>query len=601
MSLWSQLKKNKELNYYLRDLYIFVFCIFVAIALAETIIFNDKSNADFTDRIIGYGFFVIPFLILALIVLSIYRNFRIRKTGKARSSIRYRLTIGFIFVSILPAIPVVILSSNVIGKLVESFYRIDVSAALRHSRNFVAYTESEDRKHIYQKARLLHSYLGNRDPSPEFIQKNLNDLGISDADTYYAAYFSRNVLIAEVPYIGKVFPENFTKKDDEIFSSFNLYRKDKAYIIFRINLHREGNFILLGKKIHAGMEDAIFDILNTENSYNVADLWKEKVPFSLRLTLGIFFIAIFAISIAVSFLFARQISRPIVLLADAVRLVSKGETDVILENREEGEMGILIESFNQMTMDLKSKTEELYTIQRVAAWKEVAQRMAHEIKNPLTPIQLSAERIRRNLENPNREKFSEIVRSGTDTIIGQVRVLEHLVKEFSEFARMPSPVLINQNIEPIMEESVQLFRDSHPEIEFRLKVSKNLPEVFIDKRLFLGAVNNLIKNAVEAVMTQKKEETAEEKKTDVISVSASVERKFIRKHVIISVEDSGPGIPEKMREKIFEAYFSTKEGHGSGIGLTIVQKTILDHHGHIYVESSKLGGCCFKIELPCQE
>ncbi|HMZ59156.1 MAG TPA: HAMP domain-containing sensor histidine kinase, partial [Leptospiraceae bacterium] len=177
----------------------------------------------------------------------------------------------------------------------------------------------------------------------------------------------------------------------------------------------------------------------------------------------------------------------------------------------------------------------------------------------------------------------------------------HLVKEFSEFARMPSPVLINQNIEPIMEESVQLFRDSHPEIEFRLKVSKNLPEVFIDKRLFLGAVNNLIKNAVEAVMTQKKEETAEEKKTDVISVSASVERKFIRKHVIISVEDSGPGIPEKMREKIFEAYFSTKEGHGSGIGLTIVQKTILDHHGHIYVESSKLGGCCFKIELPCQE
>lgn len=601
MSLWSQLKKNKELHYYLRDLYIFVFCIFVAIALAETIIFNDKSNADFTDRIIGYGFFVIPFLILALIVLSIYRNFRIRKTGKARSSIRYRLTIGFIFVSILPAIPVVILSSNVIGKLVESFYRIDVSAALRHSRNFVAYTESEDRKHIYQKARLLHSYLGNRDPSPEFIQKNLNDLGISDADTYYAAYFSRNVLIAEVPYIGKVFPENFTKKDDEIFSSFNLYRKDKAYIIFRINLHREGNFILLGKKIHAGMEDAIFDILNTENSYNVADLWKEKVPFSLRLTLGIFFIAIFAISIAVSFLFARQISRPIVLLADAVRLVSKGETDVILENREEGEMGILIESFNQMTMDLKSKTEELYTIQRVAAWKEVAQRMAHEIKNPLTPIQLSAERIRRNLENPNREKFSEIVRSGTDTIIGQVRVLEHLVKEFSEFARMPSPVLINQNIEPIMEESVQLFRDSHPEIEFRLKVSRNLPEVFIDKRLFLGAVNNLIKNAVEAVMTQKKEESAEEKKTDVISVSASVERKFIRKHVIISVEDSGPGIPEKMREKIFEAYFSTKEGHGSGIGLTIVQKTILDHHGHIYVESSKLGGCCFKIELPCQE
>jgi nitrogen fixation/metabolism regulation signal transduction histidine kinase len=130
----------------------------------------------------------------------------------------------------------------------------------------------------------------------------------------------------------------------------------------------------------------------------------------------------------------------------------------------------------------------------VAAWKEVAQRMAHEIKNPLTPIQLSAERIKRKLDSPNKEKLEEIIRTGTETIIGQVRVLEHLVKEFSEFARMPSPVLINQNINPIIEESLNLFKDRE-NINFTLRLSKNLPEVFVDKRLFLGVINNLIKNA----------------------------------------------------------------------------------------------------------
>jgi nitrogen fixation/metabolism regulation signal transduction histidine kinase len=309
----------------------------------------------------------------------------------------------------------------------------------------------------------------------------------------------------------------------------------------------------------------------------------------------------FAVSIIVSFLLARQISRPIVLLAQATQRVSRGEKDVILDLKEEGEMGILLESFNQMTIDLKAKNEELMHIQRVAAWKEVAQRMAHEIKNPLTPIQLSAERIRRKLETAytNPEKFAEIVKAGTETIIGQVRVLEHLVKEFSEFARMPTPVLVNQHLNPIVEESVNLFKEN-VQIDFQLNLAKNLPEVFLDRRLFLGVINNLIKNAVEAIQAERKEKD-ESDKTPIIRIQTKLEKKFLRKTVVLIIEDNGPGIPPKIQEKIFEPYFSTKEGHGMGIGLTIVQKTVYDHHGYIYVDTSSLGGCKFVIELPAQE
>ncbi len=167
----------------------------------------------------------------------------------------------------------------------------------------------------------------------------------------------------------------------------------------------------------------------------------------------------FLIAILFSFFFARRISKPIINLANATKRVSLGESDINIEKTEEGEMGILIDSFNQMVTDLKSKSEELMHTQRIAAWKEVAQRMAHEIKNPLTPIQLSAQRIQRKFLNPNAENLASIVKDATETIIGQVRVLEHLVKEFSEFARMPAPVLINQEINPILEDSVACFEN----------------------------------------------------------------------------------------------------------------------------------------------
>jgi two-component system nitrogen regulation sensor histidine kinase NtrY len=589
-----------EVKYYLRDFYIFIFCAITAILLAESIIFSGSNDVDLVERIFGYIYFIIPFFTLSLIISYLYRNIRNKQTGKIRSVIRYRLTVAFIFVSILPSIPIFILSSNVVSRLVESFYRIDISKALIASKNTITFQEAIDRNLLINKVNEISTIINQKktnynEPLYSYLIKN-NIIN----DQYYISLILDNKLIYEnsnlYNFINK---EKFSSNSTEVYLSQNVYFEDKAFIIMKIEFKNNLNdYLLLGKKIHTGNESNIFTIINTENSYNTAQLWKEKVPFALRLSLGLFSIGMFAVSILVSFFLARQLSRPIVELARATQRVSKGDTDFVLENSEEGEMGILIESFNQMTKDLKSKKEELLHIQRVAAWKEVAQRMAHEIKNPLTPIQLSAERIKRKLDSPNKEKLEEIIRTGTETIIGQVRVLEHLVKEFSEFARMPSPVLINQNINPIIEESLNLFKDRE-NINFTLRLSKNLPEVFVDKRLFLGVINNLIKNAIEAITIDRVENGKDI--SGIIKISTKHDKKFLRKSVILLIEDNGPGLPEKLKEKIFEPYFSTKEAHGTGIGLTIVQKTVYDHGGQIYVENSDLGGCKFKIELPTQE
>jgi len=598
--LFKKISLSIEIKYYLRDFYIFIFCAITAILLAESIIFSGSNDVDLVERIFGYIYFIIPFFTLSLIISYLYRNIRNKQTGKIRSVIRYRLTVAFIFVSILPSIPIFILSSNVVSRLVESFYRIDISKALIASKNTITFQEANDKNLLINKVNEISTIINQKknnynEPLYSYLIKN-NIVN----DQYYISLIIDNKLIYEnsnlFNFLNK---EKFSSNSNEGYLSQNVYFEDKAFIIMKIDFKNNlNNYLLLGKKIHTGNESNIFTIINTENSYNTAQLWKEKVPFALRLSLGLFSIGMFAVSILVSFFLARQLSRPIVELARATQRVSKGDTDFVLENSEEGEMGILIESFNQMTKDLKSKKEELLHIQRVAAWKEVAQRMAHEIKNPLTPIQLSAERIKRKLDSPNKEKLEEIIRTGTETIIGQVRVLEHLVKEFSEFARMPSPVLINQNINPIIEESLNLFKDRE-NINFSLRLSKNLPEVFVDKRLFLGVINNLIKNAIEAITIDRVENGKDI--SGVIKITTKHDKKFLRKSVILLIEDNGPGLPEKLKEKIFEPYFSTKEAHGTGIGLTIVQKTVYDHGGQIYVENSDMGGCKFKIELPTQE
>nr|WP_243401766.1 EAL domain-containing protein [Leptospira ellisii] len=251
------------------------------------------------------------------------------------------------------------------------------------------------------------------------------------------------------------------------WKDFPSYKPDYCMYFIRVPFPIGQYALRTGIRIHKGEEKIVYSLISPRRNYDRADLAREKLPYRIRLTFSVLTVSIFLLAIYFSLLFARKISRPIIELANATQQISLGDTDISLEIRETGEIGALIDSFNQMVQDLKSKNAELMQSQRIAAWKEVAQRMAHEIKNPLTPIQLSAERIRRKMQSENWEQFQEIVTNGTDTIIKQVRVLEHLVNEFSDFARMPAPKLINQNLErigyihpDIMKVDIKIMRES---------------------------------------------------------------------------------------------------------------------------------------------
>ncbi|AXX16066.1 LIC_11548 family sensor histidine kinase [Leptospira borgpetersenii] len=593
---------NDETRYYLRDLLVLGLNILLSVILAETFQFSDQNSISddigFLDRIVAYIFFFIPLFSLSLLISYFYRNKRNLETGRLKSSIRYRLTLSFIFVALLPLLPILFLSSNVTGKLYERFYGIDIEEALLSGETLILNEEKPKKKLLVEKTRLLESFLRIQPLNLESLVAGASKLNLIQSDEFYVGIYENEKPILENRVLKyKPLEKNFKSfSKNSSWREFSSYRPDYCMYFIRVPFPAGNYNLQTGIRIHKEKERNVYSVISTRRNYDRADLTKEKLPYRIRLTFSIITVSIFLLAIYFSLLFARKISRPIIELANATQKISMGDTDINLEIREAGEIGALIDSFNQMVKDLKSKDEELMQSQRIAAWKEVAQRMAHEIKNPLTPIQLSAERIRRKMKSENKEQFYEIVSTGTDTIIKQVRVLEHLVNEFSDFARMPTPKLINQNLEPIILEAVKLFEHT-PQIKITTSISKGFPQLFLDQKVILRILTNLIKNSMEAIERKREKEELSDY-MGLILISASMTRKIMRRVAVISIEDNGIGISAELKQKVFEPYYSTKNSNTSGIGLAIVQKSVIDHNGHISVDSSRMGGCRFQVELP---
>ncbi|MBM9575590.1 HAMP domain-containing protein [Leptospira sp. 201903070] len=593
---------NDETRYHLRDLLILGLIILLSVILAEAIQFSGSNiqtdDIGFLDRIVVYIFFFIPLFSLSLLISYFYRNKRNLETGRLKSSIRYRLTLSFIFVALLPSVPILFLSSNITGKIYERFYGIDIDEALSSGESLIRNEEEPKKKILIEKTRLLESFLRIHPLNLESLVAGASKLNLIQSDEFYVGIYENEKSILEnrgLKY--KPLEKDFKPfSKTSLWTEFTSYRPDYCMYYLRVPFPIGKRILQTGIRIHKGEEKIVYSLISTRRNYDRADLAKEKLPYRIRLTFSIITVSIFLLAIYFSLLFARRISRPIIELANATQKISMGDTDISLEIRETGEIGALIDSFNQMVQDLKSKNAELMQSQRIAAWKEVAQRMAHEIKNPLTPIQLSAERIRRKMKSENWQEFHEVVESGTKTIIKQVRVLEHLVNEFSDFARMPAPKLINQNLEPIILEAVKLFEHT-PQLKIETRIAKSFPQLFLDQKIILRVLTNLIKNSIEAIERKREKEELPDY-TGSILISVSISRKIMRRVAIIAIEDNGIGISPELKQKVFEPYYSTKNNNTSGIGLAIVQKSVIDHNGHISIDSSSMGGCRFQIELP---
>jgi nitrogen fixation/metabolism regulation signal transduction histidine kinase len=256
-------------------------------------------------------------------------------------------------------------------------------------------------------------------------------------------------------------------------------------------------------------------------------------------------------------------------LTAATERLATGDFAARVVGSTEDELQDLVVSFNRMAGDLLRQRQDLERTNRLAAWAEMARQVAHEVKNPLTPIQLSAEHLRRVYANKNAD-FAQTLETCTETILRQVRTLRGIVTEFSSFARPPAPVLERVELAPLTEGVVRQYAPALPD-DVSLEVASAEPlSVMADARLIERAVVNLVENALQAVG---------DRGHVLVRVLGDGNGR-----AVIEVQDDGPGLDAEAQRKAFEPFFSTKSG-GSGLGLALVKKIAEDHEGGVSLES----------------
>jgi len=292
------------------------------------------------------------------------------------------------------------------------------------------------------------------------------------------------------------------------------------------------------------------------------------------------------VAVLASLWFAARVTRPVVSLAEAARRVAAGDLNAKVEVESSDELGELAASFNRMTEDLVQQKDRTLQAERVAAWRELARRLAHELKNPLFPLQVTVENLTR-AKQKSPEMFEEVFREGTATLLAEINNLKTIIGRFSEFSRMPQPQRRPTQVNDVVRSVLRVFQaqlqnDDKSQITVRTELSNALPEISADPDLLHRALQNLVLNAIDAMP---------------LGGELAIRTAPLGDRIELSVSDTGSGLTQEECGRLFTPYYTTKQ-HGTGLGLAIVQSVVSDHGGKISVESTKEKGTMFRIELP---
>jgi nitrogen fixation/metabolism regulation signal transduction histidine kinase len=276
-------------------------------------------------------------------------------------------------------------------------------------------------------------------------------------------------------------------------------------------------------------------------------------------------------------------------LAAASRKVAGGDWGARVEVRSADEIGELAGAFNRMTEQILEQRDRLVQAERVAAWRELARRLAHELKNPLFPLQITVENLLRARQQ-SPAQFDEVFRESTSTLLAELADMKTIIGRFSDFAKMPAPQLEAVNLNDVVRGALKVFQAQlseagRPLVTPKLELEEKLEAIEADPDLLHRAVQNLVLNALDAMPAG-----------GTLTIRTA-QRDGSARCALLEVSDTGTGLTKEECERLFTPYYTTKQ-HGTGLGLAIVQSVVSDHGGKISVESDPGHGSTFRIELP---
>jgi len=567
---------------------IFILLIALIVVFSHQILIN-LARVDVQANIVAYVVAIaFPLILLGLIVFQIVRLIRDRATHKPGSRLKSRLIMFFVLIALLSSIPQALLSVNFVNSAINFWLEARIGEALRGglSISLEYYRGTVENLRAFNRSSLMSYILEDLNRNPERLWKNVRTV---NSEVQFIQIFNGDgseLLFRGEPRGRLRSPGTFDGRTGDLPKED---REDASILRNAAVYELDGGqyTVVVGRLMPEGFDSKASSL--TESLEIFSQLNRYKRLFRLVLIFFYFFFSfpIFLLSILVSFLLTEEIIRPIVNLEEATRRVADGDFSFRILSRSADELSHLVGSFNRMVSELSHSREKLRQSEKISAWQEIAQRLAHEIKNPLTPIKLSAQRILKKYSaDPGAGEFQKVLQASISSIVREVDNLNDLLVEFREFARLPMPRLQSVHLRELVEEVTQMYRNLSTEVIIDSSHISEDSVIRADPGQIKQVLANLIRNAVQAMP-----------KEGEVSIRSAVVNKENRRFCRIWIKDSGVGIPEEIRGRVFEPYFTSKT-EGAGLGLAIVERIIFDHDGNIWFETQEGVGTTFIIDLP---
>lgn len=727
---------NREIKRRKRERLILIGTLVLIIILSVLMAHPNRQNEalSFSGNVLIFSLINVNIILIVFLLFLIIRNVTKlifeRRQGIIGSKLQTKLVVAFVSLSLIPTVLLFIVSVNFLSYSIDYWFNMKIGEALGKTIEVaqVYYQQTADHARYY--ARQLSSDITNNRLYVEGRETYLQNLieqrqkihNLGSLEIYFNN--KKDVFVLKDPSHPRLTLRHLSPKiEEEVYGgreTSTVQPSEGSDLItglapiYSYLVPREViGMVAVSYYVPPEIANNIDLISKTSERYRQLDLFKTPTKLSFIITLFIVLLLIIFAATWFGIYLAKGITVPIHDLAEATRRIARGELDHQINVVADAEIGILVDSFNQMTKDLQQSNSELnlanmnleerrkymetvlrnvsagvisldkdgvittinqaaekmfgiktefvlnkpykevlqpehlslvheftkeirnnnsgYLVKqidltlkdktltilltitvikddedrevgmvlvfedltelqkavRTAAWREVAKRMAHEIKNPLTPVQLSAQRLQKKYSEKLGED-GEVFQECTQTIINQVEVLKNLVNEFSRYARMPVTNFNLNNLNDVLMEAIALFQEAHKDIHLKFQSDEDLPKLKMDAEQIKRVMVNLISNAIAAVAG----------KEGVIEISVSHDRHYRKARVEIA--DNGCGVPAEYKMKMFEPYFSTKKT-GTGLGLAIVGSIIAEHYGYISVRDNYPDGTVVSFELPIPE
>ncbi len=530
---------------------------------------------------------VLPIFLIATIVFNIIKLIRQRRKKQSGSNFKTKLIIFFTFITILSSVPQGILAVNFINTVTKSWFSSGIEDALQGGLDIaIEYNRSTmDNIAVFRDSFVFENIILNTESSPERMWRNIH--GAFPSLSSVAIYNSDG---KEKLFMGeKNTSPGVNLNNLENGAVTRSKEGGRSIVRTRKDFLSNGNSlsVILTILLPENFDQSAWEITNALQLFSKSKGDHLRFLLILLLFYTYFSLPIILLSILTSFLLSEEIIQPIAHLQEAIRRVVEGDYSYRVLTHSNDDLSNLVNSFNYMVSELELSRNNLAHTEKVTAWQEIAQRMAHEIKNPLTPIKLSAQRILKKYKT-NPDSIDTILEPAVDAIIKEVGNLTELLAQFKDFAKMPSPVREDIELKNLITEVSMLYSESYPDITLDFY---GLEDVCLkgNKGQIQRVFSNLISNSFEAISG-----------TGTVAFRTELVRKGNTHYCRIQITDTGSGIDPAMKKQIFDPYFTAKEG-GTGLGLPIVERIISDHKGTIWYESELEVGTTFFIELPMED